>query len=845
MSADHHEMDVTTGESSRSSLPLPKALWEVVHSMTRFLSLFVAIAAAALPRAHAVEAQPLGANLQRVIQAMEYLGSPLPKEVIADLKKANQARDAEKLQAIIDPHVLLQISINPEERVKVARGKAKAVLQQGGYTPVLIKVANQSTATKRLRIHSPQAGAIYAGPANSILRRQAQTHLASEGPADHTRFLAVEIFRSQPMTEQLSGLEVEYVIALIYARESGKREATLAFDIGQGTQDLGFRGEVPVLFEIRPAVAVPLTIRDTNGKPSYARLQFEDSRGQVYPPQAKRLAPDLFFQKHIYRSDGETVHLPPGRFTMKYSRGPEYRVLTREVTVSAEKATSLVIDLKRWVNAEAHGFFSGDHHIHGAGCAHYTDPTLGVTPEDMFRQVKGEGLNVGCILTWGPCFEHQRTFFSPTADGVSDGETILKYDLEISGFGSQALGHVCLLNLKDQTYPGSDGTKTKGWPSWTTPVMRWAKKQGGVTGYAHSASGLQIVPGAATRRLLERWDLNKDEMLDRKEAKDAFLPELFAMIDRDRDGVLTRIELVKSHRRAADQLPNFAVPEMNGVGAMEICVSVSEGVCDFISSMDTRRIQEWNTWYHLLNCGFPLVTSGETDFPCMSSRRVGQGRVYVQLGKEAKLDFETWVKALAQGRSYVSDGFAHALSFTVNGTSPGFGEVELAKPETVTVETTVTFSPETPNTVAQGLVLPKDGKQLLGDTVNLHAERDETLKKGGNRLVELVVNGKVIADRAIPADGKEYRLKFEVPIAQSSWVALRQFPQLHTNPVRVLVEGKPIRASKRSAHWCIAMTELLWKNRKDAIRREEREEAKKAFDRTFERFHKIAEESLN
>jgi hypothetical protein len=35
------------------------------------------------------------------------------------------------------------------------------------------------------------------------------------------------------------------------AREGGKREATFRFDVGQGTQDLGFRGEVPVLFTVR------------------------------------------------------------------------------------------------------------------------------------------------------------------------------------------------------------------------------------------------------------------------------------------------------------------------------------------------------------------------------------------------------------------------------------------------------------------------------------------------------------------------------------------------------------------------------------------------------------------
>ena len=60
---------------------------------------------------------------------------------------------------------------------------------------------------------------------------------------------------------------------------------------------------------------------------------------------------------------------------------------------------------------------------------------------------------------------------------------------------------------------------------------------------------------------------------------------------------------------------------------MEIPVAVAQGVCDFISAMDTPRIAEWNCWYHLLNCGFPLKVSGETDFPCMSGTRVGQGRV--------------------------------------------------------------------------------------------------------------------------------------------------------------------------------------------------------------------------
>ncbi len=85
---------------------------------------------------------------------------------------------------------------------------------------------------------------------------------------------------------------------------------------------------------------------------------------------------------------------------------------------------------------------------------------------------------------------------------------------------------------------------------------------------------------------------------------------------------------------------------MNSVGAMEIGVSAALGACDFISAMDTARIPEWNMWYHLLNCGFPIKVSGETDFPCMSGSRVGQGGVYVQLGKVDQLSFDQWCQRL-------------------------------------------------------------------------------------------------------------------------------------------------------------------------------------------------------
>jgi len=803
----------------------------------------IAIAAADVPVVN-VEGQPLGENVKRAIDAMEVLGTPLPKELVTDLRIAATEREAKRLQTLLDPQVLLAVTINPEARMKVQRGPAKAVLQQAGYTLVLVKVLNEAGVTPMLEITSPQAGAPYHGTALLSMQRQEQLELlqAQKDGDAAGRFLSVEMFRDPPLTAQLSGLGVEYAIALIYSSDSGKREATIGFDLGQQNQDLGFRGETPVLFDIRPAHPVALQIRDHNGQPTTARLTIRDAAGRVHPPQARRLAPDFFFQPHVYRNDGEAVILPAGRYTVESSRGPEYRVQRRTLDVSDREETTWDFRLERWIDPTAYGFYSGDHHIHAAGCAHYTKPTEGVSPADMFRQVKGEGLNVGCVLTWGPCYDYQRRFFSAKSDRLSEPRTLLKYDLEISGFGSQALGHVCLLNLTDQEYPGSEGTSTKGWPTWTVPVMKWAKEQGGITGYAHSASGLAIHPANEAKRLISTRDRNADGQLSPEEANAGVLPLPFAKIDAERDESLTESELQAALEQAADQLPNLAIPEMNGVGAMELCVATADGVCDFISAMDTERIQEWNAWYHVLNCNFPLKVSGETDFPCMSSLQVGQGRVYVQLGQPDQLDFGDWCRALAAGRSYVSDGYAHALRFSVNGKQPGDVVVVDEPLVEIIAAAEVAFAPETPRSVAFGTLTSKAGPRVAGDTRILHVSRSDEWETGGERRVELIVNGRVAATQTVPADGAVHKFSFRVPIERSSWVALRQFPQLHTNPVEVRIAGQPIRASRSSALWCAEVIEVLWKNRESRISKAERENASATYRRAIERYRQIATE---
>lgn len=812
-------------------------LWSIV-----IVGQFVAAASAQDVPMLVVEGQPLGANVKRLVQALEYLGAPLPQAVTEKLLVAADSRDTASLQETLDSHVLFVVSINPELRVKVQRGPAKARLQQGGFKPCVVKVLNQGTVSNRLRIVSPQSGPVYSGASLSILERQAQTELNEDENirGDRDRFLQVEMFQSPPMTRNLSGLEVEYAIALIYSSERGKREATIGFDIGAGNQDIGFRGEAPVLFDVAPAIPVRLSILDDDGTPTAARLVIRDEQGHVYPPQAKRLAPDFFFQPQIYRRDGEVVMLPPGKFTVECSRGPEYHVDTKRLVVSGDEAGKLDLRLRRWIDPEEYGFYCGDHHIHAAGCSHYDNPTQGVQPEDMFVQVQGEGLNVGCVLTWGPCYDYQRQFFAPKAASISEPRTLLKYDLEISGFGSQALGHVCLLNLSDQTYPGSEETKEKGWPTWTVPVLRWTKEQGGHTGYPHSA--FDYDPPIAARHLIEKLDADDDGVLNTEEANHELLPEEFGVVDEDGNARLTVEELTASTDRATNRLPNVALPDMGGSGALEICVSTSEGVCDFISAMNTPRTSEWNIWYHLLNCGFPLKLSGETDFPCMSSRRVGQGRVYVQLGQVDRLEFAPWCKGLAEGRSYVSDGFAHAVEFSVNDITPGTEDVQFSAPGNVRVWAEVVFAQEMPEGVAYGNQQPVTGSRLVGDTRNLHAPRSDRRIEGGTRLVEIIMNGRVVGSTEVPADGKPHAIDLEVPVNKSSWIALRQFPQLHTNPVNVIVGRQQIRASRASALWCAEVVRLLWLQRHDRIAEDERPAARAAYDRAIETYEAMAAE---
>lgn len=773
-----------------------------------------------------VEAQPLIAQASRLAEALSHFGSALPQEAFNELEALKNLpydqNTVRRIQEILDPYVLANVDINAESRVKVGPGLAQPVLRQEGWTTFLVKVHNQANVNAVLEVESPNAGPVLHRSTGSP--RTAEENKLTQGQLDN-RFLEISINRNPPLSPNLSGLELEYAVIHMYTRENGKREAQIGFNVGQGTQDIGFRNTTDILFDIKPAVKVVFDVKNQDDTPAMASflitddlerfemgedsqfpedyrltmarareferrptpaspsLSLENRLKGIYPLPARRVAskdpfPDFFFQPQVYRQDGEFVYLSPGIYNITFGRGPEYLPQQKELIVP-ENADSITVNfrLKRWVDMSAEGWHSYDHHIHASGCSHYESPEEGVPPEQMWRQIQGEDLNVGSNLTWGPSWYHQKQYFTGEDHPLSDQNNVLRYDLEISGFPSSHAGHLTLLNLHEDDYPNT--TEIEEWPTWTLPVLKWAKSQGAVTGYSHSGWGLY--PSEPT------FDL-----------------------------------------------PNYVTPKMDGIGANEYVVSLTHDLIDIYSLGDTPAPVELNMWYHALNSGFRTRASGESDFPCIYDERVGMARTYAN----CDLNFASLMEAVKSGNSYVSDGFSHLIDFEVNEVSLGEANSELVIDEPGTLDIKVRAA----------AMLP----EIQSEIGNLIAARSfdeapywniERSRIGPSRKVpvELIVNGYSVETKEVIADGNWNDLNFNFEIEKSSWVAIRVYASSHTNPVFVEVDNKPIRV-KKSIEWLRNAVDQCWEMKSQRIRASELNAAREAYDHARNEYDKrIAE----
>jgi hypothetical protein len=340
-------------------------------------------------------------------------------------------------------------------------------------------------------------------------------------------------------------------------------------------------------------------------------------------------------------------------------------------------------------------------------------------------------------------------------------------------------------------YPGGDSTAH--WPTLCLNTLRWAKKQGAVCGPAHSGWGLQPVAENDPER-------GKYQSADRM-------------------------------RMATEELPNYIIPPFNAIGANEYIVDVTHEVegpdgklvpaVDFLSTVDTPAPWELNIWYHTLNAGYRTRVSGETDFPCIYGEKVGLGRAYVKL--DGKVTYDDWCEGVRAGRAYVSDGKSHLMEFRAGDVALGENgsELKLAAPGKVRLTAKVAaLLPEQPDPAIKGRPLSQKPywdieRARLGDS--------------GNVPVEVVMNGLPVAKKTLAADGHTEDLSFEVDVTRSCWLALRIYPSSHTNPIFVIVGGKPVR-ERLSLEWCLKGVDQCWSQKQALIDPKEMPDAIAAYN---------------
>jgi hypothetical protein len=186
-------------------------------------------------------------------------------------------------------------------------------------------------------------------------------------------------------------------------------------------------------------------------KPVVARVVLQQEKGKFFAPPGA-LYRVLRGAGHFYCDRAADLILPAGKYTLRAFRGPEYRPVTRELTVRPGQALDVTVELGRWAHAAKLGWCSGENHIH----ANYGYGQWYNTPATMLTQCAGEDLNVCNMMVANSDTDgiFDREHFRGRPDPRSTPETILYWNQE---FRSTLWGHMTLVNLRQVVEPVMTG----------------------------------------------------------------------------------------------------------------------------------------------------------------------------------------------------------------------------------------------------------------------------------------------------------------------------------------------------------------------------------------------------
>jgi hypothetical protein len=144
-------------------------------------------------------------------------------------------------------------------------------------------------------------------------------------------------------------------------------------------------GTLLALIFASPLVAGQIEIRvadEATGEPIAVNMFLKDAYGRTRKP------PKVPFWKDHFSFDGSVIlKLPSGRYTFEIERGPEYQIRYGHFQISRESDGLENVTLRRFVDMQAEGWWSGDLHVHRA-------------PTDVPLLMRAQDLHVAPIITW-------------------------------------------------------------------------------------------------------------------------------------------------------------------------------------------------------------------------------------------------------------------------------------------------------------------------------------------------------------------------------------------------------------------------------------------------------------
>ncbi len=382
---------------------------------------------------------------------------------------------------------------------------------------------------------------------------------------------------------------------------------------------------------------VTLSIHDAEGRPTGVRLRVTNEAGDYFAPlghlpipdPTRRMAGDLLLgdaetsphELHAYVYNGHPIDLPPGRYRFHARKGFEYAPLTREVSIAAATGQTVTLDMRKFEDFEAKGWFPGDTHMH------FPDPAA------IRYEMECEGLRVCSLLLLKSGYRNARPgdghfqniehFRGRDLQPSSDSRHFIKTGEE---FRHGLLAHMIFQNLRSIVWPVSVGGLREGgvggfdWP-WMLQASADARQQGALVTWAH-------------------WPYPTYEA-----------PLDIALGAIDSIDILTTGSPFEHHPILVD------IYKLRGTRAW--------------------TIPPIEVYYHYLNCGFKVALSSGSDKMAINPP-MGSARTYVRT--DGPLSYDSWIEGIRKAHTFVST--YPLLEFTVNGTGPGdtvnFGDKPVA-----------------------------------------------------------------------------------------------------------------------------------------------------------------------